>query len=145
MAVAAPANLAAKVGDAPRQFRPPGWRPRATRKAEADARRASAWKRGYDATWYEFRDAWIREHPLCCECEAGGLSAAAEHVDHVIPFDGVDDPLRLDPENVQSLCRPCHSRKTAGELGWSGPARAGPKPAGVPPRWIPRGPRPRGT
>jgi 5-methylcytosine-specific restriction protein A len=36
----------------------------------------------------------------------------ATDVDHIVPFQDVDDPRRLDPTNLQSLCHECHSRKT---------------------------------
>ena len=36
-------------------------------------------------------------------------------VDHIVPFKGKDDPLRLDETNLQSLCRPCHATKTAAD------------------------------
>lgn len=37
---------------------------------------------------------------------------AADDVDHIIRFEGLDDPLRLDPRSLQSLCRPHHNEKT---------------------------------
>ncbi|MCC7419957.1 MAG: HNH endonuclease [Planctomycetaceae bacterium] len=39
-----------------------------------------------------------------------------EVVDHRIPFNGPDDPLRLDPSNLQSLCRRHHGLKTHRDL-----------------------------
>jgi 5-methylcytosine-specific restriction endonuclease McrA len=35
------------------------------------------------------------------------------HVDHIVPFRGLNDPLRLDQTNWQLLHPACHSRKTA--------------------------------
>jgi 5-methylcytosine-specific restriction endonuclease McrA len=35
------------------------------------------------------------------------------HVDHIVPFRGLDDPLRFDQSNWQLLHPACHSRKTA--------------------------------
>jgi 5-methylcytosine-specific restriction protein A len=37
----------------------------------------------------------------------------ATDVDHVVPVSGPDDPRFLDFGQVQSLCHPCHSRKSA--------------------------------
>ena len=37
----------------------------------------------------------------------------ADHVDHVQSFQGRDEPPRLDPGNLQSLCRSCHAARTA--------------------------------
>jgi 5-methylcytosine-specific restriction endonuclease McrA len=34
-------------------------------------------------------------------------------VDHIIPFESIDDPRRLDWNNLQSLCARCHDRKSA--------------------------------
>jgi 5-methylcytosine-specific restriction protein A len=41
----------------------------------------------------------------------------ARHIDHIIPF-GKSWELFIDLNNLQGLCHPCHSRKTAGE-GWT--------------------------
>ena len=35
-------------------------------------------------------------------------------VDHIKPFHGIADPLRLDWDNLQSICRTCHNQKTHG-------------------------------
>lgn len=54
--------------------------------------------------WKERRTAWLAEHPSCAAC-----GRPATDVDHIVAvglggsFDGP----------VQSLCRPCHLRKTA--------------------------------
>lgn len=39
----------------------------------------------------------------------------ASHVDHITPLTGATDATRLDQTAVQSLCRSCHSAKTARE------------------------------
>ena len=83
-------------------------------------------QRGYGADWRAFRSVWLREHPLCgdrhdghstqhSQCRAEGRITAASHVDHIIPLQGATDETRLDPHAVQSLCRSCHSAKTARE------------------------------
>jgi 5-methylcytosine-specific restriction protein A len=74
--------------------------------------RGSSTQRGYDATWQRLGTAHIRKHPLCVECLKQGSVTAADDVDHIIPFEGLDDPLRLDPRNLQSLCRPHHNKKS---------------------------------
>jgi 5-methylcytosine-specific restriction endonuclease McrA len=33
-----------------------------------------------------------------------------KEVNHKKPFDGIDDPLRLDWDNLESLCLPCHRK-----------------------------------
>jgi 5-methylcytosine-specific restriction endonuclease McrA len=79
--------------------------------------RPSAAQRGYDKHWRKLRKAHLSEHPLCVACEAEGLVVLATDVDHMKKFrraDGtIDDQLRLDPANLQSLCHSCHSRKTS--------------------------------
>ena len=70
-------------------------------------------QRGYTSAWDKLRKAWIRHHPLCVECERQGFTEAATVVDHIIPkVEGGSD----SPENLQSLCRFCHARKTAAEV-----------------------------
>ena len=71
-------------------------------------------QRGYDRDWARLRRRWFAAHPLCEHCLAQGITTAAREGDHVVPFRGRDDPLRLDGNNLQSLCRRCHAIKTAG-------------------------------
>jgi len=54
-------------------------------------------------------------NPLCVHCTEEGRTTAAQDVDHIKPFKGKDDPLRLDWDNLQGLCRKHHNRKTSGE------------------------------
>lgn len=60
------------------------------------------------ARWQRARNWHLAGHPLCAECGALG-----QMVDHVTPrrAGGAD----LDPENLQTLCRQCHARKTHAE------------------------------
>jgi 5-methylcytosine-specific restriction endonuclease McrA len=61
------------------------------------------------------RDRHIAANPFCVVCgatrSAGGRSLEA---DHVIPFEGLDDPLRLDPNNLRTVCRKHHNEKKRG-------------------------------
>lgn len=75
--------------------------------------RKPAHKRGYDKRWERLRDDFIADHPLCEHCKRVGETTAAKEVDHIIEFEGLDDPRRLDRDNLQSLCRRCHAKKTA--------------------------------
>jgi 5-methylcytosine-specific restriction protein A len=66
--------------------------------------------------WRALRDLVLREEPLCRTCwrETGKLVPATE-VDHVVALG--DDPSRaLDRQNLQPLCKPCHSVKTLQEV-----------------------------
>ncbi|WP_297775622.1 HNH endonuclease signature motif containing protein [uncultured Roseovarius sp.] len=75
----------------------------AERKARFDKGRPSAAARGLDADWRRLRKDHLRKHPFCIRC--GEL---ALEVDHIIPR-SVAPARRLDPTNLQSLCKPCHS------------------------------------
>lgn len=75
-------------------------------------RRGPSSRYGYDYAWTRLRDRHAREHPLCEECWRLGRVEPMADVDHVLPFHGRDDPRRLDPSNLRSLCKSCHRRKT---------------------------------
>lgn len=82
-------------------------------QAKPPVTRESPSKRGYDNNWRKIRAMQLREFPLCANPHGlhDGPVAATE----------VDHKRRLsrggthDPANLQSLCKPCHSRKTATE------------------------------
>ena len=79
-----------------------------------EQRRGSRIDRGYDKHWLKLR-AWFMqqpEHQLCAECRKQGTVTLTAEVDHVVPFRGLDDPLRLDVANLQGLCIYHHRRKT---------------------------------
>jgi 5-methylcytosine-specific restriction protein A len=85
-------------------------------RSTQDRHRGSAASRGYDRTWRKLRLAFITEHPLCRLCAEAGLIVAGQVVDHITPHRGVE-ALRLARDNLQTLCKPCHDRKTATEDG----------------------------
>lgn len=64
------------------------------------------------------QDILDRDSLTCKSCNRFG-----NEVDHI---DG--DPHNNDPSNLQTLCRSCHSRKTALENGGFGKVKAGPVP-----------------
>jgi len=74
--------------------------------------RGTRTERGYDNAWLRLRNAKLHEDPLCEHCLARGETEEAVEVDHIRPFRGRDDPLRLDWANLQSLCAKCHKTKT---------------------------------
>lgn len=83
----------------------------------ADEHRNSARERGYDAAWNRLRNQVQAEEPFCRMCEAEGrltLVQKDDPVDHIIPIAERPD-LRLVRSNLQSLCWPCHGRKSAGD------------------------------
>jgi 5-methylcytosine-specific restriction protein A len=64
--------------------------------------------------WLRIRARQLRLHPLCAMCFEQGVLTEAAEVDHVIPlFRGGTDA----EGNLQSLCGPCHERKTLEEQG----------------------------
>jgi 5-methylcytosine-specific restriction endonuclease McrA len=73
--------------------------------------------RFYDSSaWRRFaRRLLLDERPLCRICEAQGRIVLAQHVDHIVPLSEGGDAL--DAANLQPLCAPCHSRKTAADQG----------------------------
>ncbi|QLI80805.1 HNH endonuclease [Chitinibacter fontanus] len=72
--------------------------------------------------WQDLRVLVLRTNPLCVECRKVDRLTAAEHVDHIKPHCG-DESLFFDFDNLQGLCKPCHSRKTAKEDGGFGNRR----------------------
>lgn len=84
--------------------------PRAFRKPD---RRGSRHERGYTNAWVKLRLRHLARQPLCVHCEAQGRTTPAKDVDHIIPISEGADPLDMD--NLQSLCRACHNRKTHGQ------------------------------
>ena len=99
-----------------------------TVRQEQDARRGTAHERGYTRRWAAAAKRHLVEHPLCAACEAVGRVTAATIVDHITPHRG-DQALFWDRDNWQSLCKPCHDRKTAiGEaFGREGRSKVQPK------------------
>lgn len=74
--------------------------------------REDATPRTRGRAWMEIRARWLRANPLCCVCEAEGKITVADEVDHIVPLSVGG---RDDESNYQSLCKPCHAVKTAGE------------------------------
>lgn len=61
------------------------------------------------------RDAFLHANPLCRRCfDEENLTIAAEEVDHIKPLN-THPELGMEWDNLQSLCRSCHEKKTAQE------------------------------
>lgn len=84
-----------------------------TSLAFADVRRGSRHERGYGAEWVRIRERiMVRDCGLCQPCMRARRVTAAHAVDHIVPkSQGGGD----DDNNLQAICNPCHSEKTAGE------------------------------
>ncbi len=90
------------------------------RKRQADARRKDdPLRRLYGtARWKRLRSQVLREEPLCRDCRAEGHVEASAEVDHIVPARRGGG--FFDRANLQGLCHPHHSRKTASEDGGFG-------------------------
>ncbi|MEV0586338.1 HNH endonuclease signature motif containing protein [Nonomuraea sp. NPDC050310] len=77
--------------------------------------RPSSYQQGYDAAWAELSKRIRRQRPIC---ETPRCSEPSKHVDHI---DG--DNTNNEEWNLQALCHPCHSRKTAKHDGGFGNPR----------------------
>ena len=108
-------------------IRPPVHRPHGNRRRdyreESEARLATPGQadiikiRG-SVRWQKVRKYYLASHPLCADpygthAREGRIEVAMQ-VDHVIPLASRPD-LAFDWSNLQSLCVPCHARKTARE------------------------------
>jgi 5-methylcytosine-specific restriction enzyme A len=60
------------------------------------------------AAWARLRKWQLQREPICRFCKRDGRITEANTVDHVTPHRG-DKALFFDRENLQSLCKPCHS------------------------------------
>ena len=105
----APKAHARKKSAAPKHERP-----------EAEVRGTSH-ERGYDGNWSKFRNAKLKQKPLCEYCEAKGITVAAKVLDHDLPHRG--DPELFWNNTYTSLCSPCHSGpKQSAERRYGGKA-----------------------
>ena len=84
-----------------------------------EAKRQTSHQRGYGYRWQQARAGYLRKHPLCVHCQVKGRVTIATDLDHIEPHKG-DMAKFWDFGNVQGLCKPCHSRKTAAEDGGFG-------------------------
>lgn len=98
----------------PLLHRAPGGRTKQERQRDHDQRRGSSTARGYDYAWQKLRKLKLRTDPLCESCKPQGRVSLALEVDHKIRISERPD-LRLDWDNLQSLCETCHDAKSAAE------------------------------
>ena len=90
-------------------------------QGSAQARQAKRALPTNSTRWRQIRALVLREQPLCAECTKRNRIRAATQVDH---RDG--DASNNARTNLQGLCMPCHSRKTAAQDGSFGRPRRGP-------------------
>lgn len=83
------------------------------------------WQRLYDTSkWKRIRRIQLTNEPWCAECLRANIYTPATECDHVYPHRG--DPVLFFRGPFQSLCKTCHSRKTADEVnGGRGSEKSG--------------------
>ncbi|MEJ8570759.1 HNH endonuclease signature motif containing protein [Microbaculum marinum] len=103
--------------------RPVGRRDKRERDRDYQRRRDPVAQALYHSKrWQSERAAFLHDHPLCIECERGGVIRAATVVDHIDPHYG-NETVFWNRSRWQSLCAPCHGRKTASMDGGFGNPR----------------------
>lgn len=69
--------------------------------------RTSPTERGYDHAWRKLSERFRSHNPLCANCNSNGRVTIAQDVHHIKPIRS-NPELRLEWDNLMSLCRPCH-------------------------------------
>lgn len=79
----------------------------------------------YGSEWARISAIKLRASPICecadqqCRC-AGQCDRSSTEVDHVIPFRMFNDRRAANRAPLHALCKSCHARKTALEVGLGG-------------------------
>ena len=113
---------------APRPCNAPGC-PNVTHERFCEKHKSRAWRDGYDRhrpsaairgfghAWRRLREVILTRDPICVNpFDIEGHVEPATEVDHIIP---VRNGGTEAESNLQGLCKPCHSRKTAIEVGFN--------------------------
>ena len=80
---------------------------------------ATAWRR--QKRWRVLRRMILNNYPFCVECLERNIHHESREVDHIRAVS--DGGGKYDPENLQALCKSCHSRKTQREIAARRPER----------------------
>ena len=92
---------------------PSGYCPAHGRLTRTHDVRAHRWY--VSSRWLRLRADILRRDPFCRMCRVLGRRTLTTDVDHILPHHG--DLVRFwDSTNLQGLCKPCHSQKTASGL-----------------------------
>jgi 5-methylcytosine-specific restriction protein A len=83
----------------------------ATHHKQREYGRGTAHQRGYNTRWRKYRMWYIKEHPLCAQCQDNGKITPTYAVDHIVPHRG-DYDLFWNEDNHQPLCEHHHNSKT---------------------------------
>ena len=74
--------------------------------------RRNSYDRGYDNSWKIVRKHHLQNEPLCRDCLAIGKYVPGKDIHHIIKLKERPD-LRDDTINLMTLCKRCHSIRTA--------------------------------
>ena len=85
------------------------WPDERTRKRELARRLKPVANKYWDADWRKLRRVLLQRYPFCA------CGAPATECDHIIDV-RIDRSRRLDPANVITRCKSCHSRRTMAEV-----------------------------
>lgn len=86
-------------------------RPAYPRPCDRTAKRMEA-KRFYAGErWRTLRRMFLRAHPLCTRCSAEGVITQARDVHHKVKRAACPE-LAYEWDNLEALCRKCHSAET---------------------------------
>ena len=102
---------AAAMASRPTTFKPNRVRQSSLAKV-GDRDRGTTTERGYDAAWERCRALHLKSEPFCRKCRP--RLVLGSDVDHIITIRNRPD-LRLDGDNLQTLCHSHHSQKTRAE------------------------------
>ena len=61
--------------------------------------------------WKVLRLYMLNKYPLCKHCKEKGKLTSSIDVDHIVDIEDAPEK-RLDIDNLQTLCKSCHSKKT---------------------------------
>ena len=62
----------------------------------------------HSTAWRKLRTTFIKQHPLCVECDGVG-----QVIDHIVPIKQGGESLAW--ENLQTMCHRCHNIKSGKE------------------------------
>ena len=74
--------------------------------------RKSSYERGYNNAWRSARMHYLKHNPLCYDCKQNNIYTGATEVHHILKA-SEHPTLFYDDELWMSLCKSCHSSRTA--------------------------------